>query len=219
MDSYFLAAPNPSEPVRTGPKGFGDWLTVSEAVTYCSIKELQRTPKTIRKWAHRSHSDPENADLVVRREDVDNGFRWSIERESLDRKIAQEHEFEARREEEPVQTGSHPAEQVHTAVVGKNGENEHLVSDEPVRTALNSSRPVRDESQLVSELRDRIKGLNDEVDFYREELRDRRLTTAALADVIEAFRLTAHTNSQRAERESEHKSQQPRMFDDGDNRH
>lgn len=202
----------------TGAHGFCDWLTVSEAVTHCSIKELQRTPKTIRKWAHRSHSDPENGDLVVRREDVDNGFRWSIERESLDRKIAQELEFEARREDEPVQTGAHPVEQVHTGVVDENAENEHAVSDEPVRTAPNSSRPVRDESQLVSELRDRIKGLNDEVDFYREELRDRRLTTAALTDVIEAFRLTAQTNSQRAERESEQNSQQPHMFGDGDNR-
>lgn len=206
MDNYFLAAPHPSEPVRTGVDGFGDWLTVSEAVTYCSIKELQRTPKTIRKWAHRSHSDPENADLVVRREDVDNGFRWTIERESLDRKIAQELEFEARREEEPVQTGTDPSEQVHTGAVDENGEEQSANTDEPVHTPPIPSGPVHEEGQLISELRDRIKGLNDEVDFYREELRDRRLTTAALTDVIEAFRLTAQNNSQasREKREREH---------------
>ena len=105
---------------------------------------------------------------------------------------------------------------MHTGVVDENGENKHAISDEPVRTAPDPSGPVRDESQLISELRDRINGLNDEVDFYREELRDRRLTTAALADVIEAFRLTAQTNSQRAERESEHSAQQTHMFDGGD---
>ena len=64
-----------------------NWLTVSEAVIYCELSGLPRTSKTIRKWAHRSYDDAENGELSVRREDVDNGFRWTIERTSLDRKI------------------------------------------------------------------------------------------------------------------------------------
>ena len=73
------------------------WFTVADAVAYCAQRSLPRTAKTIRKWAHRSHLDPENGDVVVRREDVENGFRWVIDRSSLDRKIEQELEFEARR--------------------------------------------------------------------------------------------------------------------------
>ena len=105
MEFHLLPGSHPSEPVHAGADQFGDWLTVAEAAAYCSLKDLDRTPKTVRKWAHRSHLDPENAELTVRREDVDNGFRWTIERASLDRKIAQELEFEARRSGEPVGTG------------------------------------------------------------------------------------------------------------------
>jgi len=148
----------PSEPVRPGADTFGDWLTVAEAVAYCSIKELQRTPKTIRKWAHRSHSDPENADLTVRREDVDNGFRWSIERKSLDRKIDQELEFEARRDDEPVYTDPDATEPVHTGAVDGNTEEKSTDLYKPVHTRPNPSEPVHSENGVVQELQDRIDG-------------------------------------------------------------
>ncbi len=85
--------PNPSGTVATDLDTFDDWLTVAEAAVDCSLKGLFRTSKTIRKWAHRSFEDNENAELAVRREDVENGFRWSIERASLDRKVEQELEF------------------------------------------------------------------------------------------------------------------------------
>lgn len=132
-----------SEPVTTGADGFGDWLTVQDAVTYCQSKGLSRTPKTIRKWALRSqHLDAGTGDVVSRAQDTENGFRWLIERKSLDVKIAQEIEFEARKKPasfvpnllepvetgadkdtevqlqettpEPMNTGSHPSEVVHT---------------------------------------------------------------------------------------------------------
>ncbi|MEO1143796.1 MAG: hypothetical protein AAFW66_15890, partial [Pseudomonadota bacterium] len=63
-----------------------EWLTVADAVIRCTERALPRTPKTIRKWAARSHANPENADISVRREDTENGFRWSIEAKSLERK-------------------------------------------------------------------------------------------------------------------------------------
>jgi len=91
------------------------WLTVQDAVSYCQSKGLSRTPKTIRKWAMRSHLlEPGAGDVVCQAQDTENGFRWLIERASLDVKIAQELEFEARRNStsflpnmlEPVQTGA-----------------------------------------------------------------------------------------------------------------
>jgi hypothetical protein len=91
------------------------WLTVQDAVSYCQSKGLSRTPKTIRKWAMRSHLlEPGAGDVVCQSQDTENGFRWLIERNSLDVKIEQELEFEARRKEvsfmpnllEPVHSGA-----------------------------------------------------------------------------------------------------------------
>jgi len=217
MDIQSLSGAHPSEQVQTGAHGFGDWLTVSEAVTYCSLLGLERTPKTLRKWAHRSHRDPENAELTVRREDVDNGFRWTIEKCSLDRKIAQELEFEARRAGEPVSPGPDASGEVHTGVDVDSFDNSSENTSEPVQTGAHWSTPVRDPYAVIDELRDRIEDLRGEVDFYRDELRDRRQTTTALTDVIEAFRLTAQSNANRAERETERNANQPPIFSEGDN--
>lgn len=217
MELHPLPGSHSSEPVHTRPDQFGDWLTVGEAATYCSLKDLDRTPKTVRKWAHRSHLDPENAELTVRREDVDNGFRWTIERISLDRKIAQELEFEARRLGEPVETGPDASGPVHTGAVLENTEEASENLSEPAQTGAHWSEPVRSADGMIDELRERIEDLKGEVDFYRDELRDRRHTTAALTDVIEAFRLTAQSNASKADRESERNAHQPRFFEEGDN--
>lgn len=217
MALHLLPGAHPSEPVPTKPNQFGDWLTVAEAASYCSLKDLDRTPKTIRKWAHRSHLDPENAELTVRREDVDNGFRWTIERASLDRKIAQELEFEARRAGEPVGSGPDPSGEVHTGAVEESFDNSSENPSEQVQTGAHQSKPVRDPFAVIDQLRDRIEDLKGEVEFYRDELRDRRQATTALTDVIEAFRLTARSNANRAERETERNADQPRIFSEGDN--
>jgi hypothetical protein len=87
---------------------------------------------------------------------------------------------------------------------------------EPVQTGPHPSGPVRGPDLLIDELRERIEDLKGEVDFYRDELRDRRQTTSALTDVIEAFRLTAQSNASRAERENEQAANQHRIFDEGD---
>ena len=133
-----------SEPVPTSADAFGHWLTVQEAVAHCLSKGLHRTPKTVRKWAMRSRNvESGSAEIVAKAQDTENGFRWLIERASLDLKIAQESEFEARKNAEnieanmsepvptsadmfgdvlaleasaePVETGSHPFEPVPTS--------------------------------------------------------------------------------------------------------
>lgn len=188
--------PNTFEPEPTGANRFGQWLTVQDAVTYCAAKGLNRTPKTIRKWAHRSHSDPNGADLVVRCEDVENGFRWSIEQTSLDRKIEQELEFELRRQAEPDETGQHPAEPVRTSAPPEVEESRLETLAEPDQPGAHQPEPVFEGSAIVEQLQERIADLQEEVAFYREELRDRRNATTALTDVIETFRLTALNNAQ-----------------------
>jgi hypothetical protein len=187
-----------------------NWLTVSEAVIYCELSGLPRTPKTIRKWAHRSYDDAENGELSVRREDVDNGFRWTIERTSLDRKIEQELEFEARRlkaPNEPVSTIPDRTEPVRTS----NNEEKSAVPEddlaknpsEPEFTGAHRFEQGRSSNEVILQLEARIDDLKSEVEFYRDELRDRRQTTLALTDVIEAFRLTAASNASRARERSE----------------
>lgn len=112
---------NETKSVPTGAHPFGDWLTVQEAVAYALSKGLNRTPKTIRKWALRSQNVESGfAEIIARTQDTENGFRWLIERVSLDVKIAQELEFEARKRTEAadvdssrlVPTGAHHSEGV-----------------------------------------------------------------------------------------------------------
>ncbi len=119
-----------------------NWLTVQDAVAYCTSKGLSRTPKTIRKWAMRSHLlEPGAGDVVCRSQDTENGFRWLIERNSLDVKIAQELEFDSRKKAEtfvpnllePVDTGADGVEAVQS--------NEQAT--EQVRTSANPSEAVQ----------------------------------------------------------------------------
>lgn len=77
----------------------GQWLTVADAVQFCAEMGLNRDIKTIRRWAQRSHSRPENAEVLVHEQDTPTGFRYVIEQNSLERKIAQELAFEAGRAE------------------------------------------------------------------------------------------------------------------------
>lgn len=251
MNFNLLPEAHRPEPVQTSARGASEWLTVAEAVSYCALKHLPRTAKTVRKWAHRSHLDPENGDVVVRREDVENGFRWTIERASLDRKIKQELEFEARRSSsvvaEPAQTDLEASGQVRTGAFDETADltsvsetdivstganpSSHVASgasaqqsdvdadqlSEQAQTHANQGEPVRDMDSIVEHLYARIQDLKSEVEFYRDELRDRRHTTLALTDVIEAFRLTAATNASKAqERDDNRRAHDIRPTDTGD---
>jgi len=138
---------NTSEPVGTGANLFGPWMTVQEAVAYCVSKGLPRTAKTVRKWAKRSIESIEGGgEIIVKRQDTENGFRWLIGRESLDIKIEQEKEIAPQNVDEnlssdvsePVGTGAHPSEQVATGA--------HLESNEIV--SLLKKQLERAEHQL-----------------------------------------------------------------------
>lgn len=227
------------------------WLTVAEAVSYCAERLLPRTAKTIRKWAHRSHLDPNNGDIVVRREDVENGFRWVIERSSLDRKIEQELEFEARRNQsdtslssetapdasehvhtganqaddelpsvslaEPAHTGANPSAPVPASAPAQLGDNSSPTSDKPVCTSAEQVEPVGDQADVVRQLQARIEDLKSEIEFYRDELRDRRHATEALTGVIETFRLTAQSNAWKSfDRSDNRRSHDIRPTNEGD---
>ena len=75
----------------------GQWLSVKEAVVYCADRGLSRNEKTIRRWAERSIKRPESPEVQVREQDTGFGFRYIIEKSSLDLKIKQELEFAAER--------------------------------------------------------------------------------------------------------------------------
>jgi transposase len=146
MENNKLDGAHISEHVSTDTEVFGQWLTVQEAVAYCLSKGLSRTSKTVRKWAQRAR-DPESgtAEISVKAQDTENGFRWLIERSSLDVKIEQEKQFEQRKDgeagdanrSEQVATGMHLSvpvlvEEQRTSEVGTTPD-----PSEPVQTVAN----------------------------------------------------------------------------------
>ena len=122
------------------------WLSVAEAVANCTHRGLSRTAKTIRKWAARSAAHPEEAEISARREDTENGFRWVAEQSSLDRKIDEELEFEARKLGEQVRTSPDISEPVHTGAPIEIKDEPGAHGSEPVATRANSSTPARDDT-------------------------------------------------------------------------
>jgi hypothetical protein len=133
---------NPSAPLPTGSHQLGDWLTVQDAATYCQTKGLSRTPKTIRKWAMRSQNlDGGTGDVVSRSQDTENGFRWLIERNSLDVKIAQELEFDTRKKAETFVPNL--LEPVETGVDGVDEVQVKEPAIEPMETGANPSEAVQ----------------------------------------------------------------------------
>ena len=181
---------HPFQHVRQQADGTGTWLTVSDAVIRCTECGLPRTPKTIRKWAARSHLCPDNADISVRREDIENGFRWSIEATSLDRKIDEELEFEARKSGELDGTGAHVSEPVSSQNMAHGLSEPEPNTSAPVQTGDHETGPV---GGVEEELRAQLKHTQEEVLFLRDELKHRRKTDEALGSVIEAFRLNSET--------------------------
>jgi len=185
---------HPFQQVRDQNTEATKWLTVSDAVILCTERGLPRTPKTIRKWAARSHLSPDNADITVRREDTENGFRWSIEAESLDRKIDEELEFETRKPGEPDGTGAHISGPVPLEDAPKTHTELAPNTSEPVQPGEHAAVPL---NGVEEELRAQLKHTQEEVQFLRDELRHRRKTDEALGSVIEAFRLNSETTQSR----------------------
>jgi hypothetical protein len=183
-----ISQENGSGLVRTGASVFEQWLTVADSAIFCQRRGLPRTLKTIRKWAARSHAHPQEADFLVRREDTENGYRWMIDRTTLERKVEEELQFEARQRNAPVRTTADVSE----PSLDDNGASSLAALDEnqPALVRTGEDGPARVAAQLERQLSDS----REEVAFLREELRHRRKTDEALADVIEAFRLNAESN-------------------------
>lgn len=165
---------NTSETVGTGAHMFEPWLTVQEAGIYCMSKGLPRTAKTVRKWAQRSIESTEGTgEIIVQRQDTENGYRWLISRESLDVKIEQEKELALRKEKEqggantsePVGTGAHKFTRVPV--------NEQ--ANEPVRTHENTSEPVRtgvhiEGNEIVSLLKKQLERAEHQLDVKDKQI-------------------------------------------------
>ena len=153
MTNNTLSDSQPSEPVPTGADGFRDFLTIQECVVYAEIHGLSRTPKTFRKWAHWAHQDSVGDEVFARREDTGNGFRWTIARSWLDKKIREELERRSTGSELAF-TGVHPSAPVDT---GASAEQSHPGSanpHEPVGT--DESHVQRGSGEQTHEHRDAV---------------------------------------------------------------
>lgn len=215
---------NPSEPVRTPENPFEyDWLTVDEAVAFCADRGLSRTPKTLRKWAERSYNK-EDADIIVRREDTMWSYRWKIEKISLARKVDQELSLSGANASEPVRTGSvkddnqdlaNASEPVRTGATTSDAtsvsETKEQQSEpradvsEPVRTGAHEARKLEVSSNVLEEVRERLRDRDKEIAFLREQLDkaqaevERRATSTdealkTIDRVVRSFELQAEAN-------------------------
>ena len=203
-----------------------EWLTVDEAVAFCADRGLSRTPKTLRKWAERSYNK-ENADIIVRREDTMWSYRWKIEKASLTRKVDQELSLSSANTSEPVRTGSetdkedyavnhaNSFEPVRTSSVASQP-TDHLenlsIHDapgaeafEPVRTGSVDTRKIEVSSNVLEEVRERLRDREEEIVFLREQLSkaqaevERRATSTdealkTIDRVVRSFELQAEAN-------------------------
>jgi hypothetical protein len=131
---------NPAEQVGTGAHRFGAWLSIEEAVLLSSELGLPRTPKTIRKWASRSFGKPEDqAEIIIKQKDTPNGFRWMLDRVSLERKIQEEINLK-KESGEPVRTGADLSVPVRTSETAENLDAERANTSEPVPTDMKQSQ-------------------------------------------------------------------------------
>ena len=168
--------PDTSGQALPSPDMSGPWLTVPEAVAYCAENGLSRNIKTVRRWAQRSHANPENAEVLVHEQDTENGFRYVIERESLDRKIAQELDFEAQRGQAdrsaPDPTGPGTPGQALAEDVAQTQERADEDTPAPVRTQPDT--PVRKlEVATIGDdfLKDQITQKDRQIDELNDQLR------------------------------------------------
>lgn len=132
-------------------------------------------------------------DVIVQRQDTENGFRWLISRESLDVKIEQEKAFEARTDDgqsgvdlsEPVPTGANLFEQVATgahvfAPVHVNDQTTvpaqlHSHPSEPVRTGSHISKPqlnaaLVDNAEIVDLLKKQLERAERQLDVKDKQI-------------------------------------------------
>lgn len=182
METSNHAYPPPSGHDQTVPDMSGQWVTVAEAAQICEDLGLSRDIKTIRRWAQRSHSRPENAEVLVHEQDTPTGFRYLIERESLERKVAQELAFEANRTEAdmPGQGNVGP----DTPGVQKNRE----TTISPMQTDPDTPTPVRPGPDTPGEDETEVRKLSVSTvsdDFLKEQIAQKDGQIAQLNSQLE----------------------------------
>ena len=160
--------PNTSEHVHTRPNMSGHWLTIAEAVVYCQTKELDRTAKTIRRWALEAAKDLRKGVASARKQDTENGFRWNILRDWLDIKIGEELHFGLPKEQNEVGTRPDMSGHVHT---GSPIENNGLEGG-------NTSKHVHTRSDMFGDTHGIIQVLKEQVKKKDEQLgkKDQQIT-------------------------------------------
>ncbi|MEO0938559.1 MAG: hypothetical protein AAFY38_10440 [Pseudomonadota bacterium] len=213
-----------SEPVRTpeNPLEY-EWLTVDEAVAFCADRGLSRTPKTLRKWAERSYNK-EDADIIVRREDTMWSYRWKIEKASLARKVDQELSLsgantselvrtvsvqddkqDLANTSEPVRTGATTSQATSVSETEEQQSEPSADMSEPVRTGAHEARKLEVSSNVLEEVRERLRDRDEEIAFLRDQLSkaqaevERRATSTdealkTIDRVVRSFELQAEAN-------------------------
>ncbi|MEM6931968.1 MAG: hypothetical protein AAF526_00095 [Pseudomonadota bacterium] len=160
----------------------GQWVTVAEAAQICEDLGLSRDIKTIRRWAQRSHSRPENAEVVVHEQDTPTGFRYLIERESLERKVAQELAFEANRAEADTSGQGHAGPDVS----GVQNHEETSVSSAGIDP--DTPTPVRPDPETPAENETEVRKLyvsSVSDDFLKEQIAQKDGQIAQLNSQLE----------------------------------
>jgi hypothetical protein len=152
------------------------FLRTLATLAYCAENGLSRNIKTVRRWSQRSHAKPDNAEVLVHEQDTENGFRYVIERESLDRKIAQELDFDAQRTHAdgsaPSLTGPGMPGPAPTEDAAELQERTNEGTPAPVRTE--SDTPVRKlEVASIGDdfLKDQIAQKDRQIDKLNDQLR------------------------------------------------
>ncbi len=183
MNIFTRTSADTPEHARPDPDMSGSWLSVPEAAAYCEAQGLSRNIKTIRRWAQRSHSRPENAEVLVHEQDTGNGFRYVIEKTSLDRKIVQEIAFDAMRAQTdraadtpaPVQTSPDTPGQASHAVEPQIAADEAGTSADMPAPAQTGAEPSVRKLEVVSRdegfLRDQISQKDVQIAELNEQMR------------------------------------------------
>ena len=186
------------EPVHTGAHMFEqEWLDVSQAVVLCAEKGLVRTPKTLRKWAERS-SGLHDGDVLSRKEDTPWGYRWLIEKASLERKVDEELNFLNANQPEPLQTRSpefspdepeqipedtselsaNPSERVRAGAAASAPSDASISNVGQAEPGAHRSAPVQTRSEIelvLEEVRARMSDKESEISFLRDQLAEAQI--------------------------------------------
>lgn len=151
-----------------GTGGFGELLTVPEAVIYALSFDLQRTEKTIRKWCARG-------DVKTKKENTNNAFRYLIERESLDIKIKEELEIQK----------AHMNARANRSERVRQGANR----SEPVQTSANTSELMAVLTDQLAIKDGQLAEKDAQISKFLEREKESNILIQQLSTIVQRFQL------------------------------